>query len=226
MKISLMIKSISFIHHIIRIPRILPAMLLFLGIASFPVEAASPPKELSKIISHFMDMDSTSLEIHQVIDWRFAGNDDSIRIRMDINAGRNFHVMLPAFGMEIYVTQNEMITINHNRQQVLYENATPDALLKQLFVGGDLNDARFRREQDKGDGTRQLDFRFIGDFSDWESLSVIVDEQDSLKKMILVDYDGNKYLISLKYLAEFERFVVPDIDVDYLHYQRADLRGQ
>ena len=122
------------------------------------------------------------------------------------------------------MTDNEMITINHLRQQILYENATPDALLKQLFVGGDLKDARFKGERSIAGGLRELKFRFAGDFSDWESLTVFLDDNDDLKKMILIDYDGNKYLISLKYQGEFTDFVVPDIKQDFLHYQIADLR--
>lgn len=187
--------------------------------------SANPPKQLSQVIDHFLNLEATSLEISQVIDWRFAGESDSIRLRMDINAGRNFHMILPAFGMEIYVSENEMLTLNHVRQQVLYEEATPDALLKQLFVGGDLNDARFKREKSLKNGNKRLDFQFDGDFSDWESLSVILDETDNLQKIILVDYDGNEYLITLKTLPEFERFVFPDVNTDYLHYQVADLRG-
>jgi hypothetical protein len=185
---------------------------------------AATPKELTGVINHFMNMESTSLEIQQVIDWRFLHANDSIAFRMDIKAGRNFHLDLAGFGMEIYVTEHEMVTINHSRAQILYENATPDALIRQLFVGGDLKDARFKRKKSVGEGLHQLDFKFVGDFSDWESLSVVVDESEDLKKMILVDYDGNKYNISLKYRAEFDDFSLPDVDQEYLHYQVADLR--
>lgn len=185
---------------------------------------AATPKELTGVINHFMNMESTSLEIQQIIDWRFLHANDSIAFRMDIKAGRNFHLDLSGFGMEIYVTEHEMVTINHSRAQILYENSTPDALIRQLFVGGDLNDARFKRKKSVGEGLHQLDFKFVGDFSDWESLSVLVNEADDLKKMILVDYDGNKYNISLKYRAEFDDFSLPDVDQEYLHYQVADLR--
>ena len=112
-----------------------------------------------------MNMESTSLEIHQVIDWRFSSNNDSIDLNMDIKAGQNFHLTISSYGMEIYVTENEMMTINHLRQQILYETASPDALLKQLFVGGDLNDAKFKREKKLEGGLRQLDFKFTSDFS-------------------------------------------------------------
>ena len=186
--------------------------------------AASPPKELTRVIDHFMKMEATSLEISQVIDWRFAGKNDSIILQMDIKAGRNFHLTLAAFGMEIFVTEHEMMTVNHVRQQIIYEDATPDALIKQLFVGGDLNDARFKREEEIDGGLRRLDFRFAGDFSDWQSLSVVLDANDDLKRLTLVDYDGNKYLITLNYLQHYENFVLPDIQQDFLHYQKADLR--
>lgn len=199
--------------------------LAFMLIVLVPtLNAGTPPKELTQVIKHFMNMESTSLEIHQVIDWRFSSNNDSIDLRMDIKAGRNFHLTISAFGMEIYVTENEMMSINHMRQQILYEDASPDALLKQLFVGGDLNDARFKREKDLEDGLRQLDFRFASDFSDWVSLSVILDEKDDLKKMILVDYDGNRYLISIIYRSVFDDFILPNIGQDYPQYQIADLR--
>lgn len=188
------------------------------------VYAAKPPKQLANVIQHFMDMDSTSLEISQVIDWRFSGKNDSIKLQMNIKAGHNFHMILAVYGMEIFVTDHEMVTINHSRQQILYENASPDALLKQLFVGGDLNTARFKREQDLEQGLRRLEFQFSGDFSDWESLAVIVDQNDDLKNIILQDYDGNKYLISLKYLPIYEGFLFPDIESDFSHYQIADLR--
>jgi len=186
--------------------------------------SAATPKELSGVIDHFMNMEASSLEIQQIIDWRFAGANDSITLRMDIKAGQNFHLNLPAFGMEIYVTETEMMTLNHVRAQILYENATPDALLKQIFVGGDLNRARFKGKKTLDSGLRQLDFKFDSDFSDWQSLSVILDDQDELQKLILVDYDGNRYLITLTYLPEFADFNMPDIQRDYLHYQIADLR--
>ena len=186
--------------------------------------AAKPPKQLVTTIEHFMNMDSTSIEISQVIDWRFATENDSIKLQMDIQGGHNFHMTLAAYGMEIFVTEHEMVTINHSRQQILFEKASPDALLKQLFVGGDLNTARFQREKDLGLGARQLDFKFAGDFSDWESLTVIVDKNDNLTKINLVDYDGNKYLISLKYLPRYVGFSAPDITTEYSHYQIAGLR--
>ena len=199
-------------------------LVMFL-LMSVSLSAAKPPKQLSKVIDHFMNLEATSVKINQVIDWRFSSQSDTVRIQMDIKAGRNFHVLLSEFGMEIFVTENEMITLNHNRQQVLYEDATPDALLKQLFVGGDLNEARFKGEKVLSEGRRRLNFQFAGDFSDWQSLAVVLNAGDSLEKLILVDYDGNKYIISLSYLAEYAEFSVPKIDVDYLHYQVADLRG-
>lgn len=190
------------------------------------LSAAQPPKELSKIIDHFMNLETTSVKISQVIDWRFSDKSDTVRIQLDIRGGRNFHVMLADFGMEIFVTENEMITLNHIRQQVLFENATPDALLRQLFVGGDLNQARFKGEKILTEGRRSLKFQFADDFSDWESLAMVLDQADSLEKLVLVDYDGNKYIISLTYLASYEGFTIPIIDQDYLHYQVADLRGK
>lgn len=200
-------------------------MLLFLAILPLQfVLAASLPKELKQVIDAFMDLESTSVEIKQVIDWRFSSDSDTVRIQMDIKGDRNFHVMLAGFGMEIFVTEDEMITLNHIRQQVLYENASADALLKQLFVGGDLNQARFKSSKDLKNGSRRLNFRFDDDFSDWESLSVILNSSEVLERLILVDYDGNRYIISLTYLAEFEDFQVPKVDEDYLHYQIADLR--
>jgi hypothetical protein len=195
------------------------SLLLFTNLS-----ARKPPKQLTQVINHFLDMDSTSLVIHQVIDWRFSGKNDSIKFQMDIKGDRAFHVDLSAFGLEIYVTQDEMMTVNHSRQQILYENASSDALIEQLFVGGDLGDARFKREKQIDRGLRQLDFQFVSDFSDWESLSVVVDQQDDLKNMILEDYDGNKYLISLHYEKEYDDFVLPDLSQEYLHFQIADLR--
>ncbi|MCF7824092.1 MAG: hypothetical protein K9N35_07960 [Candidatus Marinimicrobia bacterium] len=188
------------------------------------VFAAKAPRELTSVINHFLNLEATSLEIHQVIDWRFFNKHDSLSFRMDIKAGRNFHMNLAAFGMEIFVTESEMMTLNHVRAQILYEDASPDALLKQLFVGGDLNDARFKGQKQLGNGLRQLDFVFVGDFSDWESLSVILDDEDDLKKLTLVDYDGNNYLITLHYLEQFEDFNLPDLKTEYVNYQVADLR--
>lgn len=186
---------------------------------------ANPPKQLTNVINHFMNMEATSIEIQQTIDWRFSSNNDTINFKMNIKAGRNFHISMASFGMEIYVSENEMMTINHLRQQVLYEDASPDALLKQLFVGGDLNDARFKKETKVETDLRQLDFKFSGDFSDWQSLTVFVDASDDLKKLNLIDYDGNKYLINLKYLENYDNFNMPDIKQEYLHYQIADLRS-
>jgi len=197
--------------------------LLILLIAASQSIAATP-KELKGVINHFLNMESTSLEIHQLIDWKFTSDHDSISFRMDIKAGRNFHLTMAAFGMDIYVSESEMMTLNHVREQILYENATPDALIKQIFVGGDLKDARFKGEKDLGSGLKQLDFRFIGDFSDWQTLSVVLDAQEDLKKLTLVDYDGNDYIITLKYLVDFDNFTMPDIKQEFIHYQIADMR--
>ncbi|MBT6012141.1 MAG: hypothetical protein HOG80_12260 [Candidatus Marinimicrobia bacterium] len=224
MKISLMIKSAILQLKLYRSSIVnLSGLAIFLCL-SVSLSAAKPPKELSKVIDHFMNLEATSVKINQVIDWRFSNKRDTVRIQMDINGGRNFHVMLADFGMEIFVTEREMITLNHIRQQVLYENTTPDALLKQLFVGGDLNQARFKGEKKLKDGRRRLNFTFVDDFSDWESLSTVLGNDDKLEKLILVDYDGNKYIISLIYLVGYEGFPIPKIDEDYLHYQIADLR--
>lgn len=222
MKISLMINNFTFGTNIFSLSLFRTAVVLLILVSSS--SAASPPKQLTQVIDHFMNMESTSLEIHQVIDWRFSSSNDSIDLQMDIKAGRNFHLTISAFGMELYVTENEMMSINHLRQQILYEDAEPDALLKQLFVGGDLNDARFKREKNLEGGLRQLDFKFASDFSDWVELSVILDQNDNLKKMILVDYDGNQYLISMTYRSNFNDFTLPDIKQDYLQYQISDLR--
>jgi len=124
-----------------KLPALLRQVLALLMIASQSM-AANPPVELTGVIEHFLTMESTSLEIQQVIDWRFSNDNDSLKFQMDINADNNFRLTLAGFGMEIFVSDTEMVTINHTRQQILYENATPDALLKQLFVGGD-----FRRLQ-------------------------------------------------------------------------------
>ena len=200
-------------------------LVTFISLSS-SLSAAQPPKELAKIIDHFMNLETTSVKINQVIDWRFSDKSDTVRIQMDIRGGRNFHVMLADFGMEIFVTENEMITLNHSRHQILYENASPDALLKQLFVGGDLNSARFKGEKKLSDSRRRLNFQFADDFSDWESLAVVLGQGDDLEKLILVDYDGNKYIISLSYLESYEGFTIPIMGEDYLHYQIADLRGK
>ena len=207
----------------------LPVRLLWLLtfiFMSISLSAAQPPKQLAKVIDHFLNLEATSVNINQVIDWRFSDKRDTVRIQIDIKGGRNFHVILGEFGMEIFVTENEMITLNHIRQQVLLEKATPDELLKQLFVGGDLNQARFKGEKKLSDERRRLDFLFADDFSDWESLAVVLDRDDSLEKLVLVDYDGNKYIISLIYLASYEAFKIPIIGEDFLHYQIADLRGK
>lgn len=225
MKISLMIKRAISLKLKYRPLIALLRWVLFFVLMNGQLLAANPPKELSKVIDHFMNLKGTSVAINQVIDWRFSSKSDTVRIQMDINAGRKFHVMLADFGMEIFVTENEMITLNHVRQQVLYENATPDALLQQLFVGGDLNDARFKGEKKLNDGSRRLNFQFSGDFSDWDRLSIVLSTDDDLQKLILVDYDGNKYIITLSYLDKYEDFSIPIIDQDYLHYQIADLRG-
>lgn len=201
-------------------------LVIFTTCMSISLSAAKPPKQLSNIIEHFLSLEATSIKIDQVIDWRFSDKRDTVRIQMDIRGGRNFHVMLADFGMEIFVTENEMITLNHSRQQILYETATPDALLRQLFVGGDLNEARFKGEKKLADDRRQLNFQFGDDFSDWESLAMILKQDDSLEKLVLVDYDGNKYIISLSYLEIYEEFEIPVLETDYLHYQTADLRGK
>jgi len=200
--------------------------LLAFTMLSMPVNAGNPPQQLSKVIDRFMAMEATSVNIKQVIDWRFSSKSDTVRIQMDIDGSRNFHVMVAGFGMEIFVAEDEMITLNHIRQQVLYEKANPDALLEQLFVGGDLSDARYKGEKKLSEGRRRLKFQFDSDFSDWESLALVLNEEDNVEKILLVDYDGNKYIITLSYLPVFNRVAVPQIDQDFLHYQVADLRGK
>ena len=200
------------------------SMSILLSVVIASQAFASTPKELKGVINHFLNMESTSLEIHQLIDWKFSKEHDSLSFQMDIQAGRNFHLTMAAFGLEIYVSETEMMTLNHIREQVLYEDATPDALIKQIFVGGDLNAARFKGEKTLEGDLKELEFKFAGDFSDWQSLTVVVDALDDLKKLTLVDYDGNLYIITLKYLNEYDKFTLPNIEQDFLHYQIADLR--
>lgn len=188
------------------------------------LSAADPPKELKQVIDDFMNLEATSLEVSQVIDWRFSSKNDSVRFQMDIKEGRNFHLDLAAFGLEIYVSETEMMTVNHARSQIIYEDASPDALLEQLFVGGDLNDARFKNEKKLKGGRRELHFLFSSDFSDWDRLSVILNNNDKLETINLIDYDGNKYIISFQELRKFTDFHMPAVKTDYLHYQIADLR--
>ncbi|MCF7807762.1 MAG: hypothetical protein K9N38_04495 [Candidatus Marinimicrobia bacterium] len=201
---------------------ILPGIAWLLSITS--LTAADPPKELEQVIDDFMNLEATSLQVSQVIDWRFSSKNDSIIFQMDIKEGRNFHLDLAAFGLEIFVSETEMMTLNHSRSQIIYEDASPDALLKQLFVGGDLNDARFKDEKMRQDGLRELRFRFASDFSDWDRLTVILDGNDTMKGIHLFDYDGNLYKISFQHLPNFSNFNMPDVDTEYLHYQIADLR--
>ena len=224
MKISLMIRTVfSESTKSGLIGKYLQRLLIFTLMSATLIEAKTPG-ELSKVIDHFLNMEATSVEIKQVIDWRFSDKSDTVRVQMDIRGGRNFHVLLAGFGMEIFVTEDEMITLNHVREQILYENATPDALLKQLFVGGDLNKARYKGTKNLKNDRKRLNFTFMDDFSDWESLSMVLDATEVLEKLVLVDYDGNKYIISLKYLEEFEDFNIPKVNMDYLHYKVADLR--
>jgi len=198
--------------------------LAFLGLTISAVAAAKPPKELQRVMDDFLSMKNTSMRIEQVIDWRFASNNDSLYLNIDILADQQFHVTIPVFGMEIYVNELEMMSINHIRQQLIYENSTSDALINQLFVGGDLRDARFKKELIVKGGGRKLEFVFSGDFSDWDRMSLTLDQNEQLVGMTLVDYDGNKYLIDLIYKENFENFRVPDIKSDYPDYQIADLR--
>jgi hypothetical protein len=184
----------------------------------------APPAQLRTVIDHFMNLTETSMNLTQVIDWRFGGRNDTLYLEMDIQTGQQFHLLLANLGMEIFVHGHEMITLNHIRQQILYENADPDALLNQLFVGGDLNDARYKGEEKLGDGRRKLNFQFYDDFSDWESLQVVLDSADNLRQLMLEDYDGNLYTISLEYLDTFRKFALPDTQTEYIHYQIADLR--
>jgi len=195
--------------------------LLFLGL---PLIAGEPPRELDRVIQHFMNLESTSVQIKQVIDWRFSDASDTVEIQMDIRGNRRFHVTLPGFGLEIFVTESEMVTLNHARKQILYETASPDALLKQLFVGGDLNKAKFKGSKALKQGGKRLNFVFNDDFSDWERLSVDLNEIEQLQALNLMDYDGNEYLISLRYLDAYRSFQVPAPGSDYLHYDMADLR--
>ena len=199
-----------------------PLLVLFIGVGS--LKAASPPKELTSIIHQFMDMERTSIHIEQVIQWKYYSKRDTIRVEMDIEGNRNFHVLLPGMGMEIFVTQTEMITLNHIRNQILYENATPDALVKQLFVGGDLNRARFKGEKKRPEGGKQLNFSFADEFSEWERLSTYLDETGQLTKLVLVDHDGNKYVILMNYQKSYRPFRIPQVELDYATYQVADLR--
>lgn len=198
--------------------------LAFLGLTISAVAAAKPPKELQRVMDDFLSMKNTSMRIEQVIDWRFASNNDSLYLNIDILADQQFHVTIPVFGMEIYVNELEMMSINHIRQQLIYENSTSDALINQLFVGGDLRDARFKKELIVKGGGRKLEFVFSGDFSDWDRMSLTLDQNEQLVELTLVDYDGNKYLIDLIYKENFENFRVPDIKSDYPDYQIADLR--
>ena len=202
----------------------LSAIFVVAAIPLQTVNAANPPKELQRIIDNFMNMESRSMEIHQVIDWKYRSDHDSVRFQMDIRGNRNFHLDIIAYGLEIFVTESEMLTLNHIRKQIIYENTTPDALLKQLFVGGDLRDARFRREEQLEDGRRELEFRFSDDFSDWERLSILLGGDDAIQRIKLIDYDGNIYHIRFKYLPRFQNYVLPDINIDYPRYRVADLR--
>lgn len=197
-------------------------LLLVIGVY---LKAASPPKELSTVIDQFMNMARTSIHIEQVIEWKYYAKRDTIKLEMNIAGNRNFQVLLPGLGMEIFVTQTEMVTVNHIRNQILYEDATPDALLKQLFVGGDLNRARFKGEKELPKGGRQLNFRFADEYSEWERLSTFLNGAGQLTKLELMDYDGNKYVIMMSYLDSFEAFKIPQVDLDYATYQVADLRS-
>ena len=209
-------------------PRLRTSRRLVLWAALFllatQVLAAKPPKQLSQVIDAFLNMNQTSLRIEQIIDWRFGGADDSLQLDMDIQGNRSFHVTVPAFGMEIFVTETEMLSLNHIRQQAILESASPTALLDQLFVGGDLSDAKFKKQKITPDGSKQLDFVFSSDFSDWDQLSVILDAAGTLNRIILLDYDGNRYSISLHTLDHFNDFTIPDLATIYPHYQIADLR--
>jgi len=189
-----------------------------------PVAAANPPKELQRIMDNFMNLEATSMEILQVIDWKYKGGNDSVRFQIDIQGSQRFHLELYAFGLEIFVGDGQMMTVNHIRRQIIHEDATADALLKQLFAGGNLNDARFKEEQDLADGKKELKFRFDVDFSDWESLSIVLDEEDHVNEIKLVDYDGNLYTISFRYLERYSSFEYPNLENEYVGYKLADLR--
>jgi hypothetical protein len=210
------LKSLVFIN-------ILPFLILITAPGAHAV-AANPPKELQQIIDNFMNLESTSMEILQVIDWKYRGGNDSVKLQMDILGGQSFHLELYAFGMEIYVDNGQMMTINHARKQIIYESTDPDALLNQLFAGGDLNNARYRGEKRLKNGNRQLTFHFDTDFSDWESLSIILDNREAVTGMELVDYDGNNYSMSFLYLSKYSSYTVPNLDQDFPGYKIADLR--
>ena len=201
------------------------AVFVALFVISIPTGiAANPPKELQRVIENFLNMESTSMELTQVIDWKYSADNDVVTLRMDVRSGQQFRVDLPAFGLEIFVNETEMMTLNHIRKQILYEDATPAALLNQLFAGGDLNQTRFKGEKKLSGGHRELTFTFDTDFSDWDRLSVTQTASGVLKQIDLIDYDGNHYKISIDYLDKFMNFVLPSIGSDFSDYKVADLR--
>ena len=185
----------------------------------------SIPSELQQVLDSFWQLKRTSLQIHQRIDWRFSKPDENFSLQLDIQDNEHFRVDLTSFGLEIFVSPNAMMTINHQRRQILIEDATPDALLRQIFVGGDLNLARFKGLKQLPEDARRMDFSFDSDFSDWDKMSLFLNTSSHLTGIFLKDYDGNDYHLDLEYLPDYLDYSEPDVKQEYLTYQLADLRS-
>lgn len=186
------------------------------------LQSTTPP-ELATLLQTFLNQRNTTIAILQETDWRFYPKIDSLHIQMDIQDDRHFQVTVPAYGLEVYVLGDSLLTVNHGRQQILLEAAGPRELIDQIFIGGDLDDARLKRRKTEKDGRERLIFNFRDEYSEWESLEILT-QAELPQEIILKDYDGNRYIIHLT-----DREVLTSVDFSRIRsnawgYPLADLR--
>jgi hypothetical protein len=198
---------------------------LYLGLISATALAKETPPEISRVVDRFLNQEQVSIDIVQEIHWKFYRKVDSLQVFMDIYDNAHFRLLLPGFGMEVYVLGDSLVTVNHTRGQILLETATRDELIDQLFIGGDISDAKLVRTSKSENGNTRDEFVFKSDISEWQRLTMEHDK-GLPKRVELVDYDGNRYLIKLRYQRSYRSFDSQLPARNSWNYELADIRKQ
>lgn len=199
-------------------------LILKLTVLSSLALADGIPEDLSIILDRFLKLEETSVEIRQEIHWRYFGGVDSLRAFMDIRDEQSFRLNVPGFGLDVYRQNDSLITINHRKKQVLIEKARHDAMIDQLFIGGDISSVKLRRSKDLGNNRKRYEFVFRDEYSEWQRMKIWT-WQELPQEIELLDYDENTYRIMLRYSSDFVEFNLTRLlNENPMGFEIADLR--
>lgn len=179
------------------------------------------PEQVDHLVSRFLEVKNTQINIENVTEWAFSGRVDSLEFAVILRDSTHFRLFMDAQNMGIVGFGEKLYTVNHGQRQIIVEHLNPHDLIKR-FLGPLFSDVVFRSQVEDKLGYK-LTFNFSDPYSEWSSAVVWVDKSWLVQRMDLTDVEQNLVRVKLNFFNMTESFYFEDVLSNSYQYQIVDL---